>query len=851
MLAAMDLIQMRPESGGVYTLVRGLVPELLRLHPEHEWHLYYPEDMAPMASPRDGAHLHPLPRHGLPTHLNRAVASLKPDVFFRAFPLDTSNRIPLEKQVVLIPDLQHEILGECFTETDLAWRQKVFRHVQGGAGAIGTLSDHAIETLKRSPWTKCTDLFLMPPGSTPAPPPGALPEAARGKTFFYFPANLWPHKNHAMLLEAFGRFAAARRDPVWLILTGNPQGWPELRARFPGVPALHLGRVPDAQVWALYRNARALSFFSRYEGFGIPLLEAFASDLPVACSNVCSLPEVGGDAVLSCDPGDPQAIAETLARIHEDEALREQLVARGRKRLEAYTWTRSAENLFEALLRVGVTRPVARVEIAGKAPDLTVVIPMLEHRGHLDPCLDSYLNQDCAHERYEIGVVANGRQAALEARAEEKIRGRGWLRRFETANEMELYHRGALMARTPLLLITESHCEAKPETVAGVLRFFEASDLAGGLLHSESRSANEFGSFEGALYEEFLAQARRPGDWHRTGLRGFAVRREILERVGGFDYRYGLFAEQILAATLHARGFPLAFLEGVPIVHHNTATWSELEHSVFNYADGEAAYRDGHARSWCVRMFGAPGQSDARARYGRPQVRAQLDAAARALGAGELRRDERARMLRTLCVWFFDAAPAGLLGLRWLRARLRAQYWATRIRMALQSKPEARLRSFRRGWARLADLGRVRSFLERNPLASPDPPPSTRIEDCEDWQVPGFHPLERHEGRWFRWSGPAAVLRFHARPADAEFALETGPLPCTRRRVLFFNGRRVPAEAIRREPGALCFPVNRDDFVNGPVQELSLVGAPRSRRRSAKKCLPVFGWELRERRTPD
>jgi len=72
---------------------------------------------------------------------------------------------------------------------------------------------------------------------------------------------------------------------------------------------VHLGYVPHIQVAALFSNATALAYFSLFEGFGMPLLEAFHHGTPVICSNTTSLPEVGGDAVLSCDPTDVPAMA--------------------------------------------------------------------------------------------------------------------------------------------------------------------------------------------------------------------------------------------------------------------------------------------------------------------------------------------------------------------------------------------------------------------------------------------------------------------------------------------------------------------------------------------------------------
>jgi glycosyltransferase involved in cell wall biosynthesis len=92
----------------------------------------------------------------------------------------------------------------------------------------------------------------------------------------------------------------------------------------------------------LYRNARMLVFPSRFEGFGIPLLEAMASGCPVAAANVASIPEVTGDAALLFDPEQPRAIANAIARLWRDKGLRDAMAVRGRERAKAFSPARMA-----------------------------------------------------------------------------------------------------------------------------------------------------------------------------------------------------------------------------------------------------------------------------------------------------------------------------------------------------------------------------------------------------------------------------------------------------------------------------------------------------------------------------
>lgn len=92
-------------------------------------------------------------------------------------------------------------------------------------------------------------------------------------------------------------------------------------------------------------------FATLYEGFGIPLLEAFACGTPVITSNVSALPEVAGNAALLVDPRDEGAIASAIANLALDEDLRARMIARGHERVGHFSWTRTAELTLEAYER--------------------------------------------------------------------------------------------------------------------------------------------------------------------------------------------------------------------------------------------------------------------------------------------------------------------------------------------------------------------------------------------------------------------------------------------------------------------------------------------------------------------
>jgi len=174
--------------------------------------------------------------------------------------------------------------------------------------------------------------------------------AERRRPFVLSVAGGDPTKNVETLVEAFGRLPLTIREGYDLMLVGDFRRRPELRARaaqlglekqtlFPGV-------VDDDRLIELYRQAAAFVFPSRYEGFGLPVLEAMACGCPVISSNASSLPEVTGDAALLVEPSDVEGVARALVRVLSDSDLAHDLRARGPARAAQFSWDRTAREMI-------------------------------------------------------------------------------------------------------------------------------------------------------------------------------------------------------------------------------------------------------------------------------------------------------------------------------------------------------------------------------------------------------------------------------------------------------------------------------------------------------------------------
>lgn len=164
------------------------------------------------------------------------------------------------------------------------------------------------------------------------------------KPYFLSMGNTKPHKDLPTLLRAFERFLA--RCPEYRLVLVGEQDRAFLTqhvADYVVEQVSFTGRIEDAELRALYANCSAFIFPSRYEGFGLPPLEAMHFRAPVICTQSMSLPEVVSSAALQFDAGDETALLEAMERVIDDDKLRAELIEKGLKQVKRFTWARTAE----------------------------------------------------------------------------------------------------------------------------------------------------------------------------------------------------------------------------------------------------------------------------------------------------------------------------------------------------------------------------------------------------------------------------------------------------------------------------------------------------------------------------
>jgi glycosyltransferase involved in cell wall biosynthesis len=260
-------------------------------------------------------------------------------------------------------DLQHLHHPEFFSAWERARRERIYRTHCERARMVVAMTSWGRRDLVDSYGLPEEKVRVVPWGSVlweyPMPSAADLERLRRALSlpdgFLLYPAQTWPHKNHETLLEALALIKRREGLAVPLVCPGKRSSHFERIER--RVRELDLadttqfpGFISPIELRGLYELATALVFPSRFEGWGLPVCEAFSAGLPVASSSAAGLPDLVGDAGLLFDPGDPEEIARCVLRLWRDPVLRQTLAERGSARGERFSFHHTAR-LFRAHYR--------------------------------------------------------------------------------------------------------------------------------------------------------------------------------------------------------------------------------------------------------------------------------------------------------------------------------------------------------------------------------------------------------------------------------------------------------------------------------------------------------------------
>jgi glycosyltransferase involved in cell wall biosynthesis len=187
-------------------------------------------------------------------------------------------------------------------------------------------------------------------------------ELTDGKPYFIFVGALNPRKNVAGLFEAFDNFIEETGAENHLVIVGEKMfGGKEIEKAYRKMrhknQVIFTGRLEPERLKTLMGSALALTFVPFFEGFGIPIVEAFRTGIPVITSNLTAMPEVAGDAALTVNPYDTKEIAQAMKKITFVPELRKKLIKKGFERGQMFSWDKTANELWKIIENTMQPRP--------------------------------------------------------------------------------------------------------------------------------------------------------------------------------------------------------------------------------------------------------------------------------------------------------------------------------------------------------------------------------------------------------------------------------------------------------------------------------------------------------------
>ncbi len=285
----------------------------------------------------------------------------KPDLFLSPDGyLSLRSNIP---SVAVIHDLNFEQFPDDIPWAERIYYQRMFPKFARKATRLATVSQFSKQDIIQRYHVSADKIDVVNNGSSNNFKPLSEEEKkevrkkySSNSSYFFFIGSLHPRKNLTNLFKAFDRFKVADQRNTKLVIAGAKMWWTnEIRVTYETMKhredVIFTGRVSDHDLSGLLASALALTYVSYFEGFGIPILEAFCSDTPVITSNITSMPEVAGDAALLVDPFSVESISSAMICIANDPVFRKQLITKGRKQGELFSWQATAGKLWDTIER--------------------------------------------------------------------------------------------------------------------------------------------------------------------------------------------------------------------------------------------------------------------------------------------------------------------------------------------------------------------------------------------------------------------------------------------------------------------------------------------------------------------
>jgi glycosyltransferase involved in cell wall biosynthesis len=337
-------------------------------HPEHHFYFIFDRSVNPVflfSSNITPVVLHPQARHPLlfwfwlELRLPGLLRKLNPDLF-----LSPDGYLSLKtgiKSLAVFHDLNFEHYPEDLPFSFRVYYRHFFPKFAKKAIRIATVSEFSkgdiIELYGISPekidvvYDGANELYKP---LSPEMISTIRKKYASGCPYFIFIGSLHPRKNLVNLFRAFDIFRKDHPGDIKLMIVGAKKWWTkEISNAFRGMQfandVVFSGRLNAEELAQVLGASLALTYVSYFEGFGIPIVEAFRCGVPVITSNVTSMPEVAGEAALLVDPFQADSIAGAMKQLAEDTVLRNDMIRKGMDRKNEFTWQRTADLLWDSI----------------------------------------------------------------------------------------------------------------------------------------------------------------------------------------------------------------------------------------------------------------------------------------------------------------------------------------------------------------------------------------------------------------------------------------------------------------------------------------------------------------------
>lgn len=340
-------------------------------HPEHEFYFFFdrkPDSQFIYADNVYPVVLHPQARHPLLWYMffewsvTRALRRLKIDLFLSPDGW-MSLRTPVPTLTV-IHDLNFEHAVDYLRPSHQRYMKHYFPSFARRATRIATVSEYSKQDISNTYGIDSKKIDVVYDGAHSFYRPCSKEEKATtrqkftdGKPFFIYVGTISRRKNLTNILLAFDKYKANRPyDSMQLLVVGNRYWWQdELAEAYDNMryqsDVRFIGHIESDVLAQLMGASEALVYASLFEGFGIPILEAFYAETAVITSNVTSMPEVAGDAAILVDPLSVEEIAKAMQDVAGNEELKRSLIEKGRVRRDLFSWDRTATLLWNSLLQ--------------------------------------------------------------------------------------------------------------------------------------------------------------------------------------------------------------------------------------------------------------------------------------------------------------------------------------------------------------------------------------------------------------------------------------------------------------------------------------------------------------------